>query len=110
MSDTPAETPPADATAQPAPERRYADTTRGKRTVFEGMVVSTKMQKTLVVELGRLEPHKKYGKYVRRHTRVYAHDEKGEAQLGDTVSVYECRPYSKLKKYRLGAVLKRAGS
>lgn len=107
MTDTP-ET--AATTERPKRERKYAEPKRGKRTVLEGIVVSTKMQKTLVVEIGRLEKHAKYGKYVRRHTKVYAHDEKGEAQLGDTVSVYECRPYSKLKKYRLGKVLKRSGS
>lgn len=114
MSDTPDTTPaaaaPEAAAAPAAPARRYANPERGDRTVLEGLVVSTKMQKTVVVEIGRLERHKKYGKYVRRHTKVYAHDEKGEAQVGDTVSVFECRPYSKLKKYRLGAVLKRAGS
>lgn len=108
MTDTP-ETPAA-TTERPKRERKYATPNRGKRTTLEGIVVSTKMQKTLVVEIGRLEKHTKYGKYVRRHTKVYAHDEKGEAQLGDTVSVYECRPYSKLKKYRLGKVLKRSGS
>lgn len=105
MSDTPETT-----TERPARPRKYATPKRGDRTELEGIVVSTKMQKTLVVEIGRLEKHSKYGKYVRRHTKVYAHDEKGEAQLGDTVSVFECRPYSKQKKYRLGKVLKRAGS
>lgn len=106
MSDTPETT----TTERPARQRKYAKQERGNRTTLEGIVVSTKMQKTLVVEIGRLEKHKKYGKYVRRHTKVYAHDEKGEAQLGDMVSVIECRPYSKLKKFRLGKVLKRAGS
>ena len=89
--------------------RHYAEQRRGDRTVFEGIVVSTKMQKTIVVELARLEKHTKYKKYVRLHSKVYAHDEKGEAAVGDTVQVLECRPYSKLKKYRLGAVLKKAG-
>jgi small subunit ribosomal protein S17 len=88
--------------------RQYATPDRGFRTVVDGVVVSTKMQKTIVVEIGRLEKHKKYKKYIRRHTKVYAHDEKGEARTGDTVRLYECRPYSKLKKYRMGAVLKRA--
>ena len=97
-------------TDKPAKPRTYAQPKRGMRTVFEGIVVSTKMQKTCVVEVARLEKHKKYGKYIRLHTKLYAHDEKGEAQLGDTVRVYECRPYSKLKKYRLGAVLKKARS
>jgi small subunit ribosomal protein S17 len=117
MSDTPADSTPAaeptttEAAGAPAARgRQYATPHRGDRAVLEGLVVSTKMQKTVVVEVGRLERHKKYGKYVRRHTKVYAHDEKGEAQVGDTVQVTECRPYSKQKKYRLGAVLKRAGS
>lgn len=114
MSDTP-ETPTTPTAAPaageaPARERQYAAPRRGIRTAQEGIVVSTKMQKTIVVSIGRLEKHSKYGKYVRRHTKIHAHDEKGEAQLGDTVMVFECRPYSKLKKYRLGKVLKRSGS
>lgn len=96
--------------APPAKERAYATPDRGMRTMLEGIVVSTKMQKTCVVKVARLEKHKKYGKYIRLHSKVYAHDEKGEAQPGDTVTVFECRPYSKLKKYRLGAVLKKARS
>jgi small subunit ribosomal protein S17 len=94
--------------AKKAKPREYAERSRGDRTVFDGIVVSTKMQKTIVVELARLEKHTKYKKYVRRHSKVYAHDEKGEAAVGDTVRVFECRPYSKLKKYRLGSVLKKA--
>src|SRR5688572_7711877 len=102
----------ADETTTPQPAkkpREYAEPKRGTRTVFDGIVVSTKMQKTIVVELARLEKHEKYKKYVRRHSKVYAHDEKGEAAVGDTVRVFECRPYSKLKKYRLGSVLRKAG-
>jgi small subunit ribosomal protein S17 len=108
MSDAAETTKPEGAPAAKA--RTYATPKRGMRTMLEGVVVSTKMQKTCVVKVARLEKHKKYGKYIRLHSKVYAHDEKGEAQEGDTVSVYECRPYSKLKKYRLGAVLKKARS
>lgn len=105
MSET---TPDAPKTERPARQRTYAKPPRGTRTVLTGQVVSSKMAKTIVVEVARLEKHEKYKKYVRRHSKVYAHDEKGEAKPGDTVTVYECRPYSKLKKYRLGAVLKQA--
>lgn len=108
MSDAAETTKPEGAPSAKA--RTYATPKRGMRTKLEGVVVSTKMQKTCVVKVARLEKHKKYGKYIRLHSKVYAHDEKGEAQEGDTVTVYECRPYSKLKKYRLGAVLKKARS
>lgn len=108
MSDAAETTKPESAPTAKA--RTYATPKRGMRTMLEGVVVSTKMQKTCVVKVARLEKHKKYGKYIRLHSKIYAHDEKGEAQEGDTVSVYECRPYSKLKKYRLGAVLKKARS
>jgi small subunit ribosomal protein S17 len=106
MSET---TPNAPKTERPARPRTYAKPPRGTRTVLSGQVVSSgKMAKTIVVEVERIEKHEKYKKYIRRHSKVYAHDEKGDAKLGDTVTVFECRPYSKLKKYRLGAVLHKA--
>ena len=100
---TPLPTPPAaDASAAP-------DAGKGKRTVtVNGRVISSKMQKTIVVEVERLERHEKYGKYVRRHSRFKAHDEKGEAKEGDVVRIAQTRPLSKTKCWRLLEVLARA--
>ena len=90
--------------------RQYRNTDRGARKSLEGKVVSTKGEKTLVVSIERMERHRKYHKYIRKHTKVYAHDEKGEAGTGDLVEVSECRPMSKLKRFRLVRVTKKAGS
>jgi small subunit ribosomal protein S17 len=70
-----------------------------------GRVVSNKMAKTLIVEVERRWPHPLYGKVVRQQKRFYAHDEKGEARVGDTVRIAETRPLSKLKRWRLVAVV-----
>jgi len=64
-------------------------------------VTSAAMQKTVVVQVERLELHKKYKKYVRRRSRVYAHDERDECQQGDRVLLMETRPLSKLKRWRV---------
>ncbi len=73
---------------------------RKRRTVI-GTVVSTAMQKTAVVLVNRLELHPKYKKYVRRRTKLYAHDENDECQVGDQVLLMETRPLSKLKRWRV---------
>ena len=70
-----------------------------------GRVVSNKMAKTLIVDVERRWLHPLYGKVVRAHKRFYAHDEKGEARVGDTVRITETRPMSKLKRWRLTAVV-----
>ncbi|MGE0707209.1 MAG: 30S ribosomal protein S17 [Planctomycetota bacterium] len=93
---------------QASRERQYAAGDRGKRAVFEGVVVSTKCDKMAVVSIERMEMHGKYKKYIRQHSKVYAHDEQNTAREGDTVRVVECRPLSKLKRFRLMSVLKRA--
>jgi len=80
------------------------------RPTISGLVVSTKMQKTIVVEVERLERHPKYGKYLRRHSRYKAHDEKGEAREGDIVNIAETRPLSRTKRWRLVSVIARAKS
>lgn len=84
-----------------------ASNARGQRKVLEGVVVSTKMAKTAVVSIERMEKHPKYAKYIRRHSKVYAHDEQGVAKVGDFVRVAECRPTSKLKRFRLLDVVKK---
>jgi small subunit ribosomal protein S17 len=71
-----------------------------------GQVVSTKMHKTIIVEIITRVPHAKYGKIVKKRKRFYAHDEKEQAQDGDVVRIEETRPLSKLKRWRLVEVLK----
>jgi small subunit ribosomal protein S17 len=66
-----------------------------------GTVVSNKMDKTITVLVERTYKHPKYGKYVRKHERYHAHDEKNEAGPGDKVELMECRPLSRLKRFRL---------
>ena len=79
-----------------------------RAVTVDGLCISSKMQKTIVVEVERLERHPKYGKYVRRHSRFKAHDEKGEAKEGDVVRIAQTRPLSKTKRWRLVEVLSRA--
>ena len=76
--------------------------------VLTGRVVSNKMQKTIAVEIERLEKHPTYGKYVRRTTKLLAHDEKNECREGDTVAISECRPLSRHKAWTLVRVIERA--
>ena len=73
-----------------------------------GVVVSDKMEKTIVVEITASRPHPLYQKIVRRTSRLKAHDEQNEARIGDTVLVRECRPLSKSKSWRLMSILERA--
>ncbi len=73
-----------------------------------GEVVSTKMQKTIVVEVGRRVPHPLYKRIISKRKKFYAHDEKGSARVGDVVRIVECRPLSKLKRWQLAEVIRRA--
>ena len=66
------------------------------------------MQKTIAVEIERLEKHPMYGKYIRRTTKLLAHDEKNESREGDLVSITPCRPLSRRKSHQLVKVLERA--
>lgn len=75
-----------------------------------GKVVSDKMDKSIVVLVERTERHPLYGKYVRRSTKLHAHDESNECQVGDTVKVVECRPYSKTKTWKLVQVVEKAAA
>ncbi len=87
-----------------------AETTgaRNQRKIREGMVVSTSMDKTVVVETTDRVRHPRYDKIVRRDQRLYAHDEENEANVGDRVRVMETRPLSKLKRWRVVEILERA--
>jgi small subunit ribosomal protein S17 len=80
-----------------------------RKPVKTGTVVSAAMNKTIVVKISRLVKHPLYGKYVKRFTRLKAHDEKEEARLGDVVEVYFTRPLSKTKRWRLNRVVRRTG-
>ena len=91
-----------------------ADTTetstqdRSARKVREGIVVSEKMDKTVVVAIVDKVRHPKYAKFVQRTKRLYAHDETNDAHLGDRVRITETRPMSKLKRWRILEILERA--
>ena len=84
-----------------------AEEARGERTLT-GRVVSSKMQKTVAVEIERLIRHAPYGKFIRRTTRLLAHDEKGEARDGDLVKIGACRPLSRRKSWKLLEILEKA--
>ena len=71
------------------------------RKILEGVVVSTKMQKTAVVEVSRFTKHPKYGKFLKQSKRFKAHDEEGTAKVGDKVRIESCRPLSKDKHFKL---------
>jgi small subunit ribosomal protein S17 len=73
-----------------------------------GRVVSSKMQKSVTVSIERLVKHPAYGKFIRRTTKVMAHDEEGTCREGDTVAIVECRPISKRKAWRVVEIIARA--
>ena len=83
-------------------------TERGRRNEKVGTVVSAAMDKTIVVEVTRRVQHPRYRRVVTRKNKFYAHDETNEARVGDVVRVIEARPMSRLKRWRLGEVLRRA--
>jgi small subunit ribosomal protein S17 len=86
-----------------------AEVEAGKSSrILTGRVVSDKMVKTVAVEIERLIRHPRYGKYVRRTTKLLAHDENGESHVGDLVTIAPCRPMSKRKSWRLLEVVKKA--
>ena len=83
------------------------NTEKALRTV-EGRVVSNKMDKTVTVLVERQVKHALYGKYLRRSTKLHAHDEDNACNEGDVVLVTECRPFSKTKNWRVVEILARA--
>lgn len=82
---------------------------RGTRKERVGDVISNKMAKTIVVRVERRFPHPRFKKVVTAFTKFYAHDEKAEAKVGDKVRIEETRPLSKLKRWRLVAVVEKSG-
>ncbi len=83
-------------------------TDRGARKSRTGLVVSDKMEKTVVVAIERRVPHPIYGKMITRTKRLKAHDEENSAKVGDTVRIVETRPLSKDKRWRLVEIIDRA--
>jgi small subunit ribosomal protein S17 len=83
---------------------------RNERRTISGVVTSTKMQKTVIVQVDRKVKHPLYEKFVSRRTKLYAHDEKGEAALGDVVEIAHTRPLSKLKCWRLLRIVRKASN
>ena len=81
---------------------------RGQRKVRTGVVVSDKMDKTVVVRISSQVRHAMYGKIVRRTTKLKAHDEAKEAHVGDTVRIMETRPLSKTKRWRVVEIVEKA--
>jgi len=98
----PAESPRSHEAAAPAEARRARTLT--------GRVVSHKMQKTIAVEIERLIKHPTYGKYIRRTTKLLAHDEQGTSREGDLVIITPCRPLSRRKSWRLLEVVQKAAA
>ena len=80
---------------------------RNRRTSLQGVVISDKMDKTIVVEVETHKRHPKYAKRIKYSNKYYAHDEKNEAKVGDTVTIMACRPLSALKRFRLVSVDKK---
>ncbi len=81
---------------------------RKDKQVLQGIVVSDKMEKTIVVEIMMRKLHPLYKKYLTRSKKVKAHDETNDAKIGDTVRVMECRPLSRDKRWRLAEIVERA--
>ena len=84
-----------------------ASITRGPRKTRTGEVVSSGMNKTIVVRTVTRVPHRKFGKIVKQMKKFYAHDEQNEAKTGDRVRIMETRPMSKLKRWRLVEVIQK---
>jgi small subunit ribosomal protein S17 len=89
-------------------ESTTTEVVRQNRKVREGIVVSNKMDKTIVISIIERVRHPKYAKFVQRTKKLYAHDEANDANIGDRVRVMETRPMSKQKRWRLVEVLERA--
>jgi small subunit ribosomal protein S17 len=82
---------------------------RGSRQEKVGVVVSNRMNKTVIVEVEKTVTHRLYHRYQKRTSRFYAHDEENSCQVGDQVRLVSTRPLSRLKRWRVGEVLKKAG-
>jgi small subunit ribosomal protein S17 len=93
--------------SSPAASTHTARANRGARKTRTGEVVSSSMNKTIVVRTVTRVPHPKFGKIVKQMKKFYAHDEQNQAKPGDTVRIMETRPLSKLKRWRLVEVVQK---
>jgi small subunit ribosomal protein S17 len=110
-AEAPGRTEPQTQTQTPAPSEAPPTTgrpSRGERKVRTGVVVSDKMDKTVLVRIEQVVRHRAYGKTVRSSSKLAAHDESNDAHVGDTVRVMETRPLSRTKRWRVVEVLERA--
>ncbi len=82
--------------------------TRGRRNEVVGEVISDKMEKTISVKIFKTVKHSKYGKYIKKTSTFKAHDESNEAKVGDTVKIFETRPLSKSKRWKLLEVVEKS--
>ena len=89
------------------PSTQLAPVNRGARKTRTGEVISSSMNKTIVVRTVTRVPHPKFGKIVKQMKRFYVHDEQNQAKTGDTVRIMETRPLSKLKRWRLVEVIQK---
>jgi small subunit ribosomal protein S17 len=94
--------------AETTTETAAAPDQRNARKVRVGLVVSDRMDKTITVAIERQVKHPIYGKFVKKTTKLHAHDETNDAHAGDTVRIQETRPLSKTKRWRLVEVVERA--
>ncbi len=99
MPETPVTQTPETTPAEPAVSRRNEKV---------GLVVSTKMQKTIVVEIEMRKAHPKYKRVMKSNKKFYAHDELNSARVGDVVRIREARPLSKLKRWSLEEIVRRS--
>src|SRR5450432_3551797 len=103
----------SDATANPAVTKSASGTgtpqeAHSRRNEKVGLVVSTKMQKTIVVEIEMRKAHPKYKRVMKSNKKFYAHDEQNSARVGDVVRIREARPLSKLKRWALEEIVRRS--
>jgi small subunit ribosomal protein S17 len=102
----------AEAKKKAATEKKAApvktESDRGNRQTQDGLVVSNKMEKTVVVAVVRQVRHSAYGKFVRKTKKFYAHDEARACNVGDKVRIVETRPLSKLKRWKVESILTKA--
>jgi len=81
---------------------------KGKRKELKGLVVSDKMEKSVIVQVERYIQHKMYKKYIKQYKKYHAHDETNACSIGDEVQIIETRPLSKLKRFRVTQITKKA--
>src|SRR4029079_3003204 len=107
MAEEPSTIPPPLPTEAPPSATPSSKSQRGSRKTRVGEVISSSMNKTIVVRSVTRVPHPKFGKIVKQQKKFYAHDEENKAKSGDTVRIMETRPLSKLKRWRLVEVVQK---